>query len=331
MDTAFTRLLSIQAPLIQAPIGRSAGPALVAAVSNAGAIGSLTIWTMPVTQVASTVAATAKLTNKPFAVNVRADLKQHDRVAVALQGGASLIHLFWGDPTSYVGAIHRAGAKVIAAVGSADEAKQALDAGADVLIAQGWEAGGHLQGTVATLCLVPAVVDLAGSVPVLAAGGIVDGRGLAAVLMLGAAGAVMGTRFVASDESSAHPEYKRALVIARQADTIYLADLFDVDWPNAPHRTLRNSTVRAWEAAGRPAPGLRPREGERIGERTNGSAIVRYGFASPVTGESGNIEAMPYYTGQGVDGVRDILPAASIVDRTVRQAEQVIKKHIGST
>ena len=327
MDTPFTRLLSVQAPLMQAPIGRSGGPALVAAVSNAGAVGSLAIWTMTLTQVASAVDATAKLTTKPFAVNVRADLEQHDRVSVALENGARLVHLFWGDPASYVDAIHRAGAKVIAAAGNADEAKQALDAGADILIAQGWEAGGHVQGTVTTLCLVPTIVDLAGSVPVLAAGGIVDGRGLAAVLMLGASGAVMGTRFVACEESGAHPQYKAALVAARQADAIYLTDLFDAGWSNAPHRALRNSTVQAWEAAGRPSPGSRPQENESIGKRANGSSIVRYNFASPVSDDSGNIEAMPHYAGQGIDGVRDILPAASIVNRTVRQAEAVVEKY----
>jgi nitronate monooxygenase len=150
MQTAFTRALSLQAPLMQAPIGRSAGPELVASVSNAGALGALTIWAMPLTRVASSIQATARLTGKPFAVNVRADLKQHDYVGVALENGARLVHLFWGDPTSYVAAIHRAGAKIIAAVATADEAKQALDAGADILIAQGWEAGGHVQGTVTT-------------------------------------------------------------------------------------------------------------------------------------------------------------------------------------
>lgn len=324
MQTKFTRALSLEAPLMQAPIGRSAGPLLVATVSNAGALGTLTIWGMRPAQVASAIQATAKLTRKPFAVNIRADLDQHDHVSAALESGVRLVHLFWGDPTPYVAAIHRAGAKVIAAISTADEAKQALDAGADIVIAQGWEAGGHVQGTITTLCLVPVVADLAGEVPVLAAGGIVDGRGLAAVLMLGASGAVMGTRFVASEESSAHPIYKGALVAAHQADAVHLADLFDIGWPNAPHRALRNSTVRAWEASGRPAPGSRPNEKQSIGTRADGSAIVRYAMPSPVADEAGNVEAMAHYSGQGVDGIREILPAASIVERTIQQAEQCL-------
>lgn len=327
MQTAFTRLLSLQAPLMQAPIGRSAGPQLVASVSNAGALGTLTIWGMPPDRVADGIQATRKLTRKQFAVNVRADLSQHGHVSAALENGIRLIHLFWGDPTPYVAAIHRAGAMVIAAVATGDEAKLALDAGADILIAQGWEAGGHVQGTIATLSLVPTVVDLAGHVPVLAAGGVVDGRGLAAVLMLGASGAVMGTRFVASEESRAHPIYKSALVAARQTDAVYLVDLFDIGWPNAPHRALRNSTVRAWEASGSPASGSRPNENEAIGTRTNGSTIVRYAMPSPVSDETGNVEAMAHYAGQGVEGIREILPAASIVDRTVHQAEQCLSKY----
>lgn len=327
MQTAFTRLLSLQAPLMQAPIGGGAGPELAASVSNAGALGALTIWAAPLTQVNSSIQATARLTSKPFAVNVRADLNQHGYVGAALESGVRLVHLFWGDPTFYVATIHRAGAKIIAAVGNADEAKQALDAGADILIAQGWEAGGHVQSTVTTLCLVPTVVDLAGSVPVLAAGGIVDGRGLAAVLMLGASGAVMGTRFLASEESRAHPEYKRALISARQTDAVYFANLFDVGWPNAPHRALRNSTVRAWEAAGCPAPGSRPNENEVIGRRADGSSIVRYSFPSPASDATGNVEAMVHYAGQGVEGVREILPAALIVERTVQEAEKCLSKY----
>jgi nitronate monooxygenase len=326
MDTGFTKLLAIEHPIMQAPIGAAAGPELAASVSNNGALGSIAVWFYAPAQAALSVSATLKLTNKPFAVNIRADLHMLSHVTASIESGAKLIHLFWGDPTPYASTIHRAGARFACTIANAEEAKQALDAGADILIAQGWEAGGHVRGTLTTLTLVPTVVDLAGSVPVLAAGGVVDGRGLAAVLMLGASGAVMGTRFVASEESHAHPEYKRAIVAARQIDAVYLESLFDGGWPNAPHRVLRNSTVRAWQGAGSPLLGSRPSENEVVASGPDGTPIHRYSAANPMTGMTGSIEALAQYAGQGVEGINEILPVAKIVEVTMRQAREQLAR-----
>ena len=212
------------------------------------------------------------------------------------------------------------------AVDNADETKRALDAGADILIAQGWEAGGHVRGTLTTFALVPTVVDLAGSVPVLAAGGVVDGRGLASMLALGASGVMMGTRFVASEESRAHPDYKKAITTARQTDAVYLKNLFEVGWPDAPHRVLRNSTVRAWEAAGSPPSGSRPNEKEVVATRPDGSPVQRYSAPHPMAGMTGNIEALAHYAGQGVERVIDILPAAKIIEATMHQAREQLSQ-----
>ena len=326
METGFTKLLAIDFPIMQAPIGGAAGPELAAGVSNAGALGSVTVWLAPPAQTASLVGATLRLTNKPFSVNVRADLSQFSHVTTAIESGAKLIHLFWGDPTPYASAIHRGGAKLLCTVANADETKQALDAGADILIAQGWEAGGHVRGTLTTFALVPTVVDLAGSVPVLAAGGVVDGRGLASMLALGASGVMMGTRFVASEESRAHPDYKKAITTARQTDAVYLKNLFEVGWPDAPHRVLRNSTVRAWEAAGSPPSGSRPNEKEVVATRPNGSPVQRYSAPHPMAGMTGNIEALAHYAGQGVERVIDILPAAKIIEATMHQAREQLSQ-----
>lgn len=326
METGFTKLLAIEFPIMQAPIGGGAGPELAASVSNAGALGSIAVWPWPPARTASLISATLKLTNKPFSVNIRSDLSQVSHVATAIESGAKLIHLFWGDPTPYASAVHRGGARLLCTVANTDEAKEALDAGADVLIAQGWEAGGHVRDTITVFALIPTVVDLAGSVPVLAAGGVVDGRGLASMLALGASGVVMGTRFVASEESRAHPDYKKALTSAHQVDAVYLRDLFDADWPNAPHRALRNSTVRAWESAGSPPTGCRPNEREVVGTRPDGTTIQRYGTFSPVAGVTGNIEAMPHYAGQGVERVNNILPAARIIEATIREAREQLSK-----
>lgn len=266
-------------------------------------------------------------TDKPFSVNVRADLDQLDHIRAALDAGARVVHLFWGDPTPYAATLHSAGAKVLCTVSSEDEAKQALGAGADVLIAQGWEAGGHVRGTTSTFALVPTVVDLAGTVPVVAAGGIVDGRGLASVLVLGASGVLMGSRFVASVESRAHPDYKQALVAARHADTVLAVHLFDVGWQDAPHRVLRNSTVRLWEQAGSPVQGVRPGEGEVIAVRPGGRSVPRYAVTAPLVGMTGQVEAMALYAGQGVQGITSVLPAATIVERTVHQAIAALSRH----
>ncbi len=312
---------------MQAPMGGASGPELAACVSNAGGVGSLPIWTVHLDQVPSLVAATMKLTSRPFSVNVRADLPQEGHVLAALDGGAALIHLFWGDPAPCAGAIHGAGAKLVVTVATADETKRALDCGADVLVAQGWEAGGHVRGTLTTMALVPTVADLAGHVPVLAAGGIVDGRGLAAALMLGASGVMMGTRFVASLESSAHPHYKSAVVAARQVEAVFVADVFNVGWSEAPHRVLRNSTVREWEDAGRPPTGARPREGEIVAVRADGSPIPRYSVATPGDDVAGDIEAMAQYAGQGVEGVREVLSAEEIIAATVREARDCLSRY----
>ena len=210
-------------------------------------------------------------------------------------------------------------------VGSVSEAREAVAAGADVIVAQGWEAGGHVRGTVSTLVLVPAVVDAVAPIPVAAAGGIADGRGIAAALALGAAGVWLGTRFVASDEALAHPVYKQRLLAADVDDTVH-STLFDVGWPNAPHRTLRNSTIDMWQQAGRAPSGQRPHEGEVIAHTVEGTPVVRYSSSLPLEGLQGDAEALALYAGQSVGLVKDIQPAASIMQRLKRETEQVFEK-----
>jgi NAD(P)H-dependent flavin oxidoreductase YrpB (nitropropane dioxygenase family) len=236
-----------------------------------------------------------------------------------------IISLFWGAPDSYIKTSHEAGALVMHSVGSVAEAREAVSAGADVIVAQGWEAGGHVRGTVSTLSLVPVVVDAVAPTPVVAAGGIADGRGVAAVLVLGASGAWLGTRFVACEEALAHHAYKQKILAADADDTVY-SSLFDVGWPNAPHRTLRNSTVEMWEKAGRPPTGERPNEGEVVAHRKDGTAVLRYSSNMPLETMQGNTERMAQYAGQSVGLVKDIRPAATIVRDLMRETEQVLEK-----
>ena len=177
-------------------------------------------------------------------------------------------------------------------VGSAEEARRAVGSGVDIVVAQGWEAGGHVWGGVATLPLVPAVVDAVAPVPVIAAGGIGDARGVAAVFALGAQAAWLGTRFLLADEMPIHEEYRRHLTAATETDAEWYADLYSVGWPDAPHRALHNSTAEMWEAAGRPPLGGRPGEGEVIAHFASGDPIVRYSPAPPMVGTTGEIEAL---------------------------------------
>src|ERR1700678_4611714 len=146
-----------------------------------------------------------------------------------------------GDPGGYVEPVHDAGGIVLHTVGSAEEARRAVASGVDVIVAQGWEAGGHVGSTVATLPLVPAVVDAVAPVPVIAAGGIGDARGVAAVLALGAQAALLGTRFLLANEMPIHEEYRRRLIAANETDAEWYRNLYEVGWPDAPHRARHNS------------------------------------------------------------------------------------------
>src|SRR5579863_2970790 len=315
MRTGVCELLGIEQPIVQAPIGPAAVPRLAAAVSNAGGLGLLSLTWAP--DVASLVSQTAALTGRPFGGNLVLEWDQHRRLDQALGAGLRIVSLFWGDPAPYVETIHDAGALVMYTVGSAEEARRAVGCGVDVIVAQGWEAGGHVWGTVATLPLVPAVVDAVAPVPVIAAGGIGDARGVAAVLALGAQAAWLGTRFLLAEEMPIHEDYRRRLIAAAETDPQRYPNLYSVGWPDSPHRALRNSTADAWEAAGRPPLAQRPGAGDVIAHFASGEAIVRYEPAPPMTGTTGDIEALSMWAGQSVALARQPRPAAEIVAELV--------------
>jgi NAD(P)H-dependent flavin oxidoreductase YrpB (nitropropane dioxygenase family) len=238
-----------------------------------------------------------------------------------------VISFFWRDPGAVMDRCKSAGATVLHSVGNAEDARRAVASGVDVIVAQGWEAGGHVRGTVGNMALIPAVVDaVGGQVPVVAAGGIADGRGLAAALALGASGAWIGTRFLAAEETAIHPEYRRRLLAAGENDTVWLEDLFDVGWPAAPHRVLRNSTVAKWEAAGRPPTGRRHGAGEVIATSPTRGDVVRYRAYTPSADTTGDIEALSMWAGQGVGLVRKVQPAGEIVRELVAEAEDVLRR-----
>jgi nitronate monooxygenase len=322
-DTAFCRLVGIDLSIVQAPVGGVSTPALAAAVSEAGGLGTLSItWRDPST-LRTLLRDIRARTAKPFAVNLVLEWDPSERLAIALEEGVPIVSFFWGDPTPWVDQVHAAGGFVLHTVASAEEARRSRDAGVDAVVAQGREAGGHVWGEVSTLALVPRVVDAVAPLPVVAAGGIADGRGLAAVLILGAGAAWMGTRFLLAEEAATHPVYREAVIAADETATAY-SSLFDGGWPNAPLRALRNSTWEAWRMAGEPPPGARPGEGEVVATGEDGRDIVRYSNDSPVAGASGDVAAMALYAGQGVGLAQRTQPAAEIVREVAEEAARVL-------
>jgi nitronate monooxygenase len=216
---------------------------------------------------------------------------------------------------------------VLHQVGSVEAAVRSQQAGVDVIIAQGIEAGGHLVGEVSTMVLLPRIVDAVAPAFVLAAGGIADARGLAAALCLGADGVVMGTRFLATSEANAHPIYKAGLVAATEEDTVRTV-LFGHGWPHAPHRTLRTRFVKEW--VDRESETQDSRSDEPIIGRTFicGAEIPIQRFASmpPNIHATGDIESMSLLAGQSVGLIDEIRPAAEILRETINGAERLIRE-----
>lgn len=306
------RSLGVRHAVFQAPIGGVASPELAAAVANAGGVGHLACtWRNPA-DLTRLVERMRNLTDKIWGVNLVMDFPVDEHLAVLLDHRVPVVSFFWGSGERHVRAIRNAGSISMQVVGSPEEAAQAVSAGFDIIVAQGHEAGGHVRGGMGTMALVPQVVDLAGDVPVVAAGGIADRRGVAAAIALGASGVWVGTRFLCAEEANIHPVYRERVTQARGDATLY-SQVFDIGWPDAPMRTLKNETTDAWIAAGRPAAPNRPSEGTPVAARADGSEIPRYFFGSPGRDVSGNVGAMALYAGQAVGLVNRSESAAAIV------------------
>lgn len=300
--------LELAVPIMQAPLGGCATPQLASAVSQAGGLGTLSAsWTEP-DVLRERIRSITRATDRPFCINLVLEFEQDERLEVVVEERAPIISFSFGLQPHLVDRARASGARVFVQVGSVDAARAAADAGADALIVQGVEAGGHVQSVVGLLPLL-AEVQRSVSLPVLAAGGIGDPASARAALTAGAEAVVMGTRFLASDESDAHPIYKARLLDADARDTV-LTGLFDVGWEDSPHRVLRNSTYERWEHAGAAPKGERPGEGDEL---AGGS--LRYASNPPLADIEGDIEAMAMYAGQSVGAITAVEPAAAIVER----------------
>jgi len=332
LRTRLCELLGIELPIISAPMGPDlSGPELAATVSGAGGLGTMQAQLHPPDLLREALHHVRSLTDKPFGVAFVLHFPHDEGIAICLAERVPVIWTFWGDPSRIIVSAHAAGVRVFAQVGSVSAARAAVAAGADVIVAQGLEAGGHVAGEVSSLALIPRVVDAVAPVPVVASGGIADGRGLVAALALGAEAAAMGTRFLATNEANAHPLYKDRLIAAGEEDTVRTI-LFGRGWPYAPHRTLRTAFVDQWRGQEERGQEQRPDEPvighTRIAELE--LPIQRFDGIPPNRYATGEIESMDLLAGQGVGLVGEIRPAAEIVRKIADEARMVIAQRLGA-
>lgn len=311
METAFTRLVGCRVPVQLAPMPGVGTLDLVAAVSGSGGLGMVPAPLHTPESLGEELDALAARGRAPFGVNFLMPFLDRKAVGVAARR-TRLVEFFYGEPeAALVEEVHAQGALAGWQVGSLREARAAERAGCDLLVAQGQEAGGHVRSTSGLFPLLARVIEEAG-VPVLAAGGIATGAGLAAALAAGAAGARVGTRFVAAAESGAHPDYVQALLDASAEDTCR-TEAFSGMWPEAPHRVLRSAVEAAYDASEDPV-GRVTIGGERV-------PVARFSALAPTRETTGSIRAMALYAGESVGSVRRVEPAARIVAELVAEAE----------
>lgn len=310
IETALTRLLDIQHPILLAPMGSAAGGKLAAAVTNAGGLGLVGSGYADADAIRKELSEAGN-TRVGVGFILWALEKNPQALDVALDAKPAAVMLSFGDPTPFTARIKGSGCKIICQVQSLAQAKQAAAAGADIIIAQGRDAGGH-SGTVrGTMGLVPAVVDAVAPIPVVAAGGIADGRGLAAALALGAAGVSMGTRFTASRESLWDPKMK-AVTLAAGGDQTEQTRVFDivrgVPWPAIyPGRALRNAYSARWNG----------REEELVDDQRRQEEAY-------LSTAADDFSTRVVWAGEGVDLINDIASASDIIERVVSEAISVL-------
>jgi nitronate monooxygenase len=314
LRTPFTEYFAVRHPIALAPMGGTAGGALAAAVSNGGGLGLVGGGLGDRDWLARELPIVAEGTGEPWGIGFLSWSAGVDAVEFALSFRPRAVMLSFGDPTPFLGPIRRAGAALIIQVTDLGEARQAMAAGADVIVAQGTEAGGHgaLRGR-STLPFVPIVADLAAPTPVLAAGGIADGRGVAAALALGAAGALIGTRFQATPESLAQPVITKAIIEGRGEDT-ERSTVLDIArgarWPaRYPGRSLAHPFLDRW----------RGREAELAADDAARQAY-RDGVAR------GELPPVPVWASEAIDLITGLRPAADLVGDLAAGAEQALAR-----
>jgi enoyl-[acyl-carrier protein] reductase II len=320
MHTRLTAMLGIQHPVMLAGMGGVSYHRLAAAVSDAGGFGTLGAATMSSDQLDDEMRGIRELTDKPFGVDLLAALPERmvDDAHRVVKGGATLFVAGLGVPRDVIKVLHDGNVLVASMCGKVRHAIAAVEAGCDFVIAQGTEAGGHT-GTVATMPLVPQIVDAVGEgIPVVAAGGIFDGRGLAAAITLGAAGVWLGTRFIATPEARAVAGYKDALLRSHEDDTV-----ISRGFTGKTLRAIRNDWTNYIEEH----PDELSKFPEQMGKAAAANAL-HLGGDENTPGVDPDKECYP--SGQGVGAINELEPAGAIVQRIVDEAEHALARAAAS-
>ncbi len=306
--TPLCELLGIEHPILQGGMAWAASAELAAAVSNAGGLGIIGAGDAPPEAIRRELRRVRELTDRPVGANVPLfTTGVEETLQVFIDERVSVVTVGGGNAGPYVGPLQRAGMRVIPVIASVALARRIARQGVDALIAEGMESGGHI-GDVATLPLVPQVVD-AVDIPVVAAGGIADGRGLAAALALGAAGIQMGTRFICTTECPAHANYKQKIVRAGDRSTMVTGGSF-----GHPVRSIRGPFVRRFEELER--RGVSEEEFLAFGAGTLRAAIVE-----------GDVDRGSTMAGQSAGLVDDVVPVKTLIERIVKEAETIIRRN----
>jgi enoyl-[acyl-carrier protein] reductase II len=311
--TALCDLLGIEVPIVLAPMGSATSAEFAAAVSNQGGLGGIGSLFRTTAAVKRDIDKVRELTDRPYAINHVPQLLDVEAFRHTLAARPAVISFALGDPGDLVQQAHDAGSRVMVQVTTVAQAVQAAERGADVIIAQGGEAGGY-GGNVGTMVLVPQVVDAVSPVPVVAAGGIFDGRGFAAALMLGAAGVNLGTRFLASEEAPIPSVWKQAIIAARSEDTMKAEVLNDISplpgaaGYNTVLRSLHTPFLDEWTA--------RPEEVRQNAERLRGLVVASH--------QAGRPHETLLTAGQTAGGINRILPVAEIMRSLLAEAEAAL-------
>jgi NAD(P)H-dependent flavin oxidoreductase YrpB (nitropropane dioxygenase family) len=318
IHTLVCDLLRIRHPIVLGGMAGSTSVPLVAAVSNAGGLGTLGIARTPAEQIPRDIGAIREATKGSFGVNFLLFVACEAAIDAALSARPPVFSAAWAradqDLVALFGRAHEVGSLVMYMAGTVPEAVRAKAAGADVIVAQGTEGGGHV-GWMASMAVVPMIVDAVGSTPVIAAGGIADGRGLAAALALGAQGALLGTRFLATKESPLHPNFKQAVLDSDGHDTV-LTEVPDIArasvWPGAMARSRRNAFIERWAG----------REWELRARQPEVAAALQKAM------EIGDADNASLLIGQDSGLIHDIPFAGEIVERIVAEAEALLKNRL---
>jgi enoyl-[acyl-carrier protein] reductase II len=313
LRTPLCELLGIEVPIVLAPMGSATSAEFAAAVSNQGGLGGIGSLFRTTAAIKRDIDLVRKLTNRPYAINHIPQLLDGEAFQHTLAARPAVISFALGDPGNLVRQAHDAGARVMVQVTTVAQAVQAAERGVDVIIAQGGEAGGY-GGDIGTMALVPQVVDAVSPIPVVAAGGIFDGRGIAAALMLGAVGVNLGTRFLASIESPIPHEWRQAIIAANSEDAMKAEVLNDISplpgtaGYNTVLRSLHTRFLDEWSA--------KREEARRERDRLRGQLVS--------THQAGRQHETLLTAGQTAGGIKEILPVAEIMRRLIAEAEAAL-------